>query len=137
MTDKFNDVRNQVKTVITNFIQNREAYLVVKKQNDMNIEEVTIKNIGRKYVTLKNDNKYAADDNGIFTNVDNFSGYNYDKRLFPCYEMADLYLKKANMIKELRNMISFYNYNSLSLEELESILSILKNKQNIKEARCQ
>ena len=51
--------------------------------------------------------------------------------------MADLYLKKANMIKELRNMISFYNYNSLSLEELESILSILKNKQNIKEARCQ
>lgn len=40
MTDKFNDVRNQVKTVITNFIQNRKAYLVVKKQNDMNIEEV-------------------------------------------------------------------------------------------------
>ena len=92
------------------------------------VQEVTVTKVGKRYVTVKSEIGFRTfDSKEDFKIYDGYSYERLDRALYASVQDYHDELKKEKTLKKIRDYFSYdyKRFNLLSLEELESINSII------------
>ena len=106
----------------------KKAYMLTKIENNRKIDEVSIKSIGRKYVTLDDYQETQFETCNQKECLKEKIQCGWSKLLFPSKEQADNYIEKEELIRWILSM-TYVQAEQFSLEDLRKVKGILEKKK--------
>lgn len=112
---------------IKDFVVGQTAYIYNSYRREQTVKEVTVKKIGRIYVTVSGpwEEKFSVPDYGERDFLLEKSDYGRTRKLFRSKQDIEDYIEKYRLFSELHDAFSYGRESYFTLEQLRSVKRIV------------